>query len=126
MVTRWAGDAEKIFGWKASETVGKPIMNLRMIYEPDIPIVEKTMVRLTSGETQVVSSNRNVTKDGRVIYCTWYNSILLNDKGKMASVFSFVEDCSSMVNAERALEENNKNLEKLVEERTGSLKILSV
>jgi PAS domain S-box-containing protein len=70
VVTRWAGDAEKMFGWNASETIGKPIMDLHMIYEPDIPIVEKTMSRLTSGEIKAVSSNRNVTKEGRVIYCT--------------------------------------------------------
>ncbi len=123
VVTRWAGDAEKMFGWKASETIGKPIMDLHLIYEPDIPIVERTMGRLTGGETKVVSTNRNITKDGRVIHCTWYNSVLLNDKGKMASVFSFVEDCTSTVNAEKRLEENNKNLEEIVEKRTLSLKV---
>ena len=122
VVTRWAGDAEKMFGWTSTETVGKPIMDLHMIHEPDIPIVEKTMGRLTSGETKVVSSNRNITKDGRVIYCTWYNSVLLDEKGKMASVFSFVEDYTSRMTAEKALEETNRNLEKLVEERTKQLR----
>jgi PAS domain S-box-containing protein len=122
VVTRWAGDAEKMFGWKTLETVGKPIMNLRMIYERDIPIVEKTMGRLTSGETKVISSNRNITKDGRVIYCTWYNSVLHNEKGKMISVFSFVEDNTARMTAEKALEETNRNLEKLVEERTKQLR----
>ena len=122
VVTRWAGDAEKIFGWKASETIGKPIMDLHIIYEPDIPVVEKTMSRLTSGETKVVSTNRNITKDGRIIYCTWYNSVLINEKGKVVSVFSFVEDNTARVEAEKALEQSNKNLENLVEERTKQLK----
>jgi PAS domain S-box-containing protein len=122
VVTRWAGDAEKMFGWKSSETIGKPIMDLHMIYEQDIPKVEETMGRLTSGETKVVSSNRNITKDGKVIYCTWYNSVLLDETGKMSSVFSFVEDDTSKVTVEKALEENNKNLEKLVEERTKQLR----
>ena len=121
VVTRWAGEAEKMFGWNSMETVGKPIMDLHMIFEPDISIVEKTMGKLTSGETKAVSSNRNITKDGRVIYCTWYNSVLLDEKGKMVSVFSFVEDYTSKVIAEKALEENNRNLEKLVEERTKQL-----
>lgn len=93
-----------------------------MIYESDIPIVENPMGRLTSGATKVVSSNRNITKDGRVIYCTWYNSVLLDEKGKMISVFSFVEDNTAIVKAEKALEENSRNLEKLVEERTKQLK----
>ncbi len=122
VVTRWAGDAQKMFGWKADETVGKPIMDLHLIYEPDIPIVEKTMAKLTSGETKVVSANRNVTKDGDVIHCTWINSVLLDPSGKMVSVLSFVEDNTATKNAEKALEENNRNLEKIVEERTKQLK----
>jgi PAS domain S-box-containing protein len=122
VVTRWAGEAEKMFGWNDSETIGNPIMDLHMIYEPDIHIVEKTMNRLTSGETKVVSSNRNITKDGRMIYCTWYNSVLFDDNGKMVSVFSFVEDNTAKVKAEEALKENNRNLELLVEERSKQLK----
>jgi signal transduction histidine kinase len=104
------------------ETVGKPIMDLHLIYEPDIPIVKRNIAKLTNGETKVVSSNRNITKEGKVIYCTWINSALLDEKGKMVSVFSFVEDNTTRVNAENALEENNRNLEKLVEERTKQLK----
>ncbi len=122
VVTRWTGDAAKIFGWTASETVGKPLMDLRMIYEPDISIVEKTMGRLNSGETKVVSSNRNITKDGKVIYCTWYNSVLLDENGKMASVFSFIEDYTARMAAEKALEDTNRNLERLVSERTKQLR----
>ena len=122
VVTRWAGEAEKMFGWTAIETLGKPIMDLQMIYEPDIPIVEKTVKRLTNGETKVVSSNRNITKDGRVLYCTWYNSVLHDTEGKMDSVFSFVEDNTAKVKVEKELEEINKNLEKLVEERTKQLR----
>jgi PAS domain S-box-containing protein len=122
VVTRWAGEAEKMFGWNDSDTLGKPIMDLHMIYEPDTHIVEETMKRLTSGENKVVSSNRNLTKEGRMIYCTWYNSVLRDNNGKIVSVFSFVEDNTAKVIAEEAIKENNRNLEILVEERTKQLK----
>ena len=122
VVTRWAGEAEKMFGWNDSDTLGKPIVDLHMIYEPDMHIVQETMKRLTSGENRVVSSNRNMTKDDRMIYCTWYNSVLRDNNGKIVSVFSFVEDNTSKVKAEEALRENNRNLEILVEERTKQLK----
>ncbi len=122
VVTRWAGEAEKMFGWNDSETIGNPIMDLHMIYEPDIHIVEETMKRLTTGESRIVSSNRNLTKDGRMIYCTWYNSVLRDDNGKIVSVFSFVEDNTAKVKAEEAIKEINRNLELLVEERTKQLK----
>ena len=122
VVTRWAGEVEKMFGWNDSDTLGKPIMDLHMIYEPDTHIVEETMKRLTSGENKVVSSNRNLTKDGRMIYCTWYNSVLRDNNGKIVSVFSFVEDNTAKVKAEEEIKKNNRNLEILVEERTKQLK----
>jgi PAS domain S-box-containing protein len=93
VVTRWSGEAERMFGWTEAETVGKPITDLNMIYEADIPTVEATMARLTDGVSRrVVSANRNVTKDGRVIDCTWYNSVLLDAGGTMSSVMSLVSD----------------------------------
>jgi signal transduction histidine kinase len=73
--------------------VGKSIMDLRLIYEEDIPIVERVMAQLTDGTTRhVVSANRNYTKDRRILYCEWYNSVLLDKEGKMASVMSLVLD----------------------------------
>ncbi len=74
-VTQWAGEAEDMFGWTEVETVGKPIMDLNMIYQDDIPLVQKTMETLFAAKQRyVISSNRNLTKDRRVIHCIWYNS----------------------------------------------------
>ena len=101
IVTRWTGAAEKMFGWSAEETIGKPIMELRMIYEEDIPIVQSVMQRLTDGKSKhVVSSNRNYTKKGQVIHCEWYNSVLHDSVGKMISVMSQVLDITGRKLAE--------------------------
>jgi two-component system CheB/CheR fusion protein len=63
------------------------------------------MARLSDGVSrQVVSSNRNYTRDGRVIHCTWYNSVLLDEQGQMASVQSLVLDITERKAAEQALE----------------------
>ena len=60
-----------MFGWKAPEALGKPLADLNMVFDPDMPIVEDTMAKLTDGiSRKVISSNRNVTKDGRIIWCT--------------------------------------------------------
>ena len=104
VVTRWAGEAEAMFGWGAGETVGRPIMDLHMIFEDDIPAVEQTMAKLTDGRhSQVVSTNRNYTKDGRVIDCTWYNSVLFDERGEMSSVMSQVEDITQRKRTEEEL-----------------------
>src|SRR5664280_638839 len=52
IVTRWTGAAEKMFGWSFEETIGKPIMELSVIYEEDIPIVQSVMQRLTHGKSK--------------------------------------------------------------------------
>jgi PAS domain S-box-containing protein len=122
VVTRWAGEAQAMFGWTAAETVGKPIMDLHMIYEPDIPIVERTMGKLTDGVSRrVTSSNRNVTKDGKLLYCTWYNSVLYGNDGKMVSVMSLVEDKTATVRARVKLKKYAAELEREVAERAKEL-----
>jgi PAS domain S-box-containing protein len=99
IVTRWTGAAEKMFGWSAEETIGKPIMELRIIYEEDIPIVQGVMQRLTDGKSKhVISSNRNYTKTRQIIHCEWYNTILHNSKGEMVSVMSQVLDITDRKN----------------------------
>jgi two-component system sensor histidine kinase UhpB len=114
IVARWSGEAEKIFVWNQSETIGKPIMDLQMIYDEDIPIVQKTMERLTDGSSKyVVSANRNYTNDRKVIYCEWYSSALLNPQGKMISVMSQVMDITERKQADEDIRKSKKLLEEL-------------
>jgi PAS domain S-box-containing protein len=111
VVTRWAGEAEAMFGWSAAETVGRPIMELGLIHEGDLPIVESTMMKLTDGEDPgVVGTNRNITKDGRIIDCTWFNSVLKDEQGRMTSVMSLVQDNTDRRRAEAALRESQESL----------------
>ena len=116
VVTQWSKEAERIFGWKASETVGQYIGSLNMICEEDVPIVERTMERFSSGkELTVVSTNRNYTSKGNLIICTWYNSVLLNNDGKMSSVLSLIEDITERREAEMELKRAQEKLEMALE-----------
>jgi len=112
IVSQWSKEAEHIFGWKATETLGKPIADLNMIYIDDIQIVNLTMERLSSGkEDVVVSSNRNYTKTGEVIETIWYNTILNDETGKMASVMSLVEDVTERKKTESELRKLSQAVE---------------
>ena len=124
-VTQWAGEAERIFGWSAEETLGKPIMDLHMIYEEDIPLVQETMAKLSGGSRYVISSNRNITKDGRVIHCDWYNTVLSNEDGTMASVMSQVLDVTERMRMEQELIVMNNQLKDEVAMRTADLSALT-
>lgn len=102
IVTRWSGESERTFGWSAAETVGKPITSLNMIFEDDMPLVENTISRLTDGISRhAVATNRNYTKNGDIRYCTWYNSVLLDQQGEMSSVLSKVIDITELKWAEQ-------------------------
>lgn len=109
IVTRWSGESEKIFGWTSKEVLGKKLMDLNLVYENDIAIVEQTMKDLTEGKTtQVVATNRNYKKQGNVIECTWYNTTLKDQNGKMISILSQVLDITQSKSAEKALRESEE------------------
>jgi PAS domain S-box-containing protein len=114
-VIQWSDEAEKIFGHKKHDVRGKHISTLNMVYEEDLPRVGKIMERLSSGkEIKVISQNRNYNKNGDVIECVWYNSVLLDEKGKMSSVMSLVENVTLLKKYEKELIASNEKYEELL------------
>ncbi len=124
-INRWTGNSEKIFGWNKEEVVGRKIMDLNFIYEPDIPIVEKTMEKLTGGlSKQVFSTNRNYRKDRSIITCEWYNTILQNQNGEMIFVLSQVLDITERKLAETVILESKTKLAQLNADKDRFISIL--
>ncbi len=114
VVTRWSREAERLFGWKAEEAVGKQMYSLNLIYPMDIPLVAGTVEKLSGGtERAVISSNRNITKSGDIIECVWYNSVLVNENGKMTSVMSLVNNITELKRAENELRESEEKFKQL-------------
>ena len=109
-VKRWSKHAEQIFGWKAEEVMNfNAFLDWRFIYEEDEEIVQGISHRLRQGIIASQSlENRNYTKDGRVIYTEWYNSVVCDDTGKVLSILSFVEDITQRKDAEEALRQSEE------------------
>jgi PAS domain S-box-containing protein len=92
-LARWSGAAERLFGWKAEEVLGKRIEELRWVYEQDCGKVENVSEGLQAGDGPCrFSANRNYRKDGSVVHCEWYNSSLLDERGNLRSILSLVLD----------------------------------
>ncbi len=100
-VSRWSASAERLFGWKAREVLGKQIKDWRFVFADDLDAVTQLTDKQRRGsERQGILRNRNYTKDGSVLYCEWYNSVLHDDSGKLVSVLSLVLDVTARKLAE--------------------------
>ena len=113
-ITRWEGQAEAIFGHAEAEVRGVALPELGLVHPEDVARVAGIAVDLMSGaDSIVVSRNRNIRKDGRVLHCEWYNSVVL-DAGRVVSILSLVLDVTAA--RERELE-RERLLQELRRER---------
>ncbi|WP_148043987.1 hybrid sensor histidine kinase/response regulator, partial [Massilia aurea] len=105
-VTLWNGRAEELFGWRQHEVVGSRIDALPLIHDSDADQVGQMIRRLLDSPTRHAKSrNRNLTRDGRVLCCEWYNSVLVDEAGQILTVFSLVLDVTEREQAMDGLRE---------------------
>ncbi|HKV36077.1 MAG TPA: PAS domain S-box protein [Pyrinomonadaceae bacterium] len=100
-VSRWSESAERLFGWKADEVIGKHVNEWQFVFADDVDAVALVTNRQREGvEVQGIQRNRNYTRGGTVLFCEWYNSVLRDDRGKLVSVLSLVLDVTQREKAE--------------------------
>jgi len=100
-VSRWSASAEALFGWKAEDVLGKHVNEWRFVFTDDVDAVALVTNRQREGvEVQGVTRNRNYTREGSILYCEWYNSVLRDERGKLVSVLSLVLDVTARQSAE--------------------------
>ena len=115
-VRKWSPRAEHIFGWSAGEVGGRQPFEWRLVYPDDADSVRASMRNLMDGkQPRNKSVNRNLTKEGEVRYCEWYNSALRDSGGRLESIFSLVQDITDRVRMERALSESEALFRTLIE-----------
>ena len=102
-IARWAGQAEAIFGWSAEEVKGRHFGEFSFVYSDDAAKVNNVVARLLDGrDRRNTASNRNLTKDGRVVHAVWHNSVLQDSAGRIVSILSLVQDVTDRVLAREA------------------------
>ncbi|HEY9640950.1 MAG TPA: PAS domain S-box protein [Coleofasciculaceae cyanobacterium] len=101
-ISRWSTAAEKIFGWRAEEVLGKHPSDWQFIWKADWQThPEPLPVFFNRSQQPIVSTHRNYRKDGSVIQCEWYNSALLDSSGHIESLLSLVLDVTERQQVER-------------------------
>jgi PAS domain S-box-containing protein len=105
-VLSWNAAAETIFGWTASEAIGRH--GLFVVPEAERGAVREVWSELVQRRGGFRNYNQNVTHDGRVIDCEWYNTVLTDEHDQIIGVSSLVLDVSERIGAETLYRESEE------------------
>ncbi len=114
--THWNPPAERIFGFRISDVLGKHPFETIVPPESE-PLVHAIFGRLAAGDMSAHGTCTNRTRDGRTIFCSWHNTPLLDDEGKFLGLMSLAED----ITERQLVEETRAKLQHALEEMNGEL-----
>jgi len=115
---QWNPAAEKIFGYSREEVLGKNTVELLVPkdYSPKMAELAEDIKLHLNGQHSI---NENVTRDGRLIICEWFNTPLIDEHGNSVGSASLVQDITKY----HLAEENLRNLSRAVEQSPVSIVI---
>ena len=79
-VREWNPAATAIFGYTREEAMGRHLGDL-IVPRSVLGDVGKVVGRLLEHSGGAFNTNENVTKDGRIIVCEWFNTPLIDERG---------------------------------------------
>lgn len=100
-IRAWNSAAEEIFGWKAEEVIGKHFDFL--IPEQIKDHIHAIAQDIASQRGGHKSLNQNVKKSGDLIDCQWFNTALLDEKGRTIGAISVAQDVTQDRESRRRL-----------------------
>jgi PAS domain S-box-containing protein len=116
----WNAACERIFGYTREEAIGRHAKDLILPVEAH-ELVDGIFHGLMNQAGGQHSINENVTKDGRIIICEWFNTTLVDKDGKATGVASICHDITEQKRMEIELAGYREHLEEQVKERTAEL-----
>lgn len=109
-VLQWSKKAEELFGWSEEEIKYSPDIFSEFIHLEDLSMVRQQLhYAQLEKNTDILITNRNITKLGRSIHCEWYNSLEYDEYGKLILMHSFVQDISYRYEVSRKLKRSMKS-----------------
>ncbi|MCW3091502.1 MAG: domain S-box protein [Ferruginibacter sp.] len=104
----WSKQSEEIFGWSAEEFIEKEKNGYTQVYIEDQPKMLKIAEQLIKGEVKNNRvQNRNYRKDGAIIWCEWFNSVLKDKEGRVITIMSLVQDITEKKELEVLLDKSS-------------------
>jgi PAS domain S-box-containing protein len=106
----WNAACERIFGYTREEAIGQHAMDLILPEEVHelVDGIYQSLMEQTGG---MHSINKNVTKDGSIIICEWFNTTLVDKEGKPIGVASICNDITEQKQAEQSIRKLSQAIE---------------
>jgi len=118
----WNCGAEKLFGYKSDEVVGK--QKIDILYGGDKATterIEKARVQIIEKQVGMTCEVIEITKDGRELWINLSLTPRFNEKGNVIGILGIGQDITERKLAENKLEHYQRHLERIVENRTAEL-----
>jgi diguanylate cyclase (GGDEF)-like protein/PAS domain S-box-containing protein len=123
-VTNWNDAAEAIFGYRRDEVLGRQVFDL-IVPEDERTHVDTVAQALAAQQGGQRSTNQNLTRDGRRIWCEWFNTPLAASDGEPVGVASLVMDISEQIETEAAVRTSETKYRALVEQSLAGVYMVS-
>ncbi len=103
-VAYWNEGAERLYGWKAEEALGRPIADLLYVYEPALMEVHNAVMEVGEWRGQIVHKCR----DGQLITVETHWTLLRDDKGEPEGIVSSSVDVTARQDLEERLRQTQR------------------
>ncbi|RLI75324.1 hypothetical protein DRP05_14980 [Archaeoglobales archaeon] len=113
-INLWNKEAERLFGWRAEEVMGKDFVELHVPEKERERVREVVREVMRSGQPSI-NINENLTKDGRRLIVEWYNFAVRDVEGKIVGAASIGVNLTEKVNMVRKIRENEEKFRKIFE-----------
>lgn len=124
-ILRWSDKATEMFGWSEEEVLQDHTVLSEFVYHEDFDLVFGSLEQIYRQKEETISIiNRNVTKNGNVVYSEWYNSILYDAQGEVLSIYSLVANVTDRVIAFKDSEKSMQSYRDLFDSMTDAIYLL--
>jgi PAS domain S-box-containing protein len=105
----WNPAAERIFGYRREEAMGKNV-ELLLVPPASREYTGEINRRLVAGDMIAHGTYENITKDGRIILCEWHNTPLRDADGEVVAIMAMAQDVTERARTEEKLTQSQSLL----------------